>query len=134
MGEKIKPLFDKPYGPMENYRTNLSMGTVGEALCEMCGTIHPEEPAGSDGHNLIEVLGRMVVMDCCGRLVDVLYEEWGETFTLAFIKEWKQNPLDTRYRFFTMILQEAARRAVVKGNGLVQDVKDISDSVSGLPS
>lgn len=76
------PFFKKPLGPSElgdylgkNWN-NLHMGADGPITCEICGTNHPER---KDETYIISIfLGRQVVEECCGAIIDKVFKESSE--------------------------------------------------------
>ncbi len=112
MKEELEfPIFNAPVGPAKQYWCNERLGTTGEVTCEACGTNYPEEPLGSDGHSLNQVLGLQVLSDCCGGMIDKLYGEWGEDFAIKFAQEFADNPLDPKFTIFRMTLEDVLNKA-----------------------
>ncbi len=80
----MKSVVKKPVGPSERHWNNTHTGTS-EAICEWCGTSHPESDRG---YTLLDVLDRQVVLECCGAVVDKLYDEWGPEFTRQSLEDF----------------------------------------------
>lgn len=112
MKEELEfPIFNAPVGSAKEYWCNEHIGTTGEVTCEACGTNYPEEPLGSDGHSLNQVLGLQVLSDCCGGMIDKLYSEWGEDFAIKFVQEFANNPLYPKFTLLRMTLKNELKKA-----------------------
>jgi len=84
------------------------------------------DPAGS--YLMNRVLGVDVVDECCGRMIDVLYDECGEDFAIAFVKEFALNPTDNRFSVFRIAL----RYALVDAQKRAQEVRAEVDGAAAL--
>lgn len=99
-----KPMVSKPFGPSELGKgfgtdwNNLHWGTDGPVTCEICGTEHPERK--DETYTLSQFLGRVIVEECCGAMLDLVYNESGSDFTRAFLEEFAENPTNPRFLFF----------------------------------
>ncbi len=83
----MEPLFAKPAGPTK-LRKHSDMETQKATTCEICGTHHPDR---EKAYGLNKFLGRWVVEECCGAVIDQVYYEHGEDFTIAYVKECSEN-------------------------------------------
>lgn len=104
-GDETRPPLSHPAGSSQ--RRWGSEGTKREdVLCGMCGTTQ-------EGHEntLNRVLGRQIVEGCCGAVIDVLYQEHGEDFAVAFLDELAKDPTNPRFGFFRRKLVETLKRA-----------------------
>lgn len=108
---KRNMLFKKPVGGSERVWNNQSMGTIAEFTCEACGTTHPELLASDSSRIIDRLLGLEIVEECCGKAIDVLYQEFGEEFCLAFLKDFANNPTDSRFGFLTFIIGDIVEEA-----------------------
>ncbi|MFA5432507.1 MAG: hypothetical protein WC319_06495 [Candidatus Paceibacterota bacterium] len=99
MGEK---LLKEPFGASKYPWNNLHMGTC-IVYCEVCGTLCKTD---SDAESLTvdQFLGRQIVEECCGGLLDLLFEESGEEFAIRFFKEFSKDPLNPRYAVFRITM------------------------------
>lgn len=131
----MKPIFKKPFGPSE--RNWSSFGTTRAVTCELCGTDHPElDETGEQSHHLLDFLGRQCVEECCGRIVDMIYDEWGDEFAKAFLYEFAQNPGDKKFADLRWTLGSVlgAALAALRGQELQicqgdQELKEIVKAV-----
>ncbi|MFH0852194.1 MAG: hypothetical protein V1845_01120 [bacterium] len=118
---KKKRKHPKPYGPSKLgvcFRTqwnNESWGTDGPILCEVCGRTHPRRT--DETYVVSRFLGRQVVEECCGAVLDRVYQESGEEFATAFIREFADNPTNPRFYIFLSELKSA----LLKANKKVSD-------------
>src|SRR3989338_6281775 len=97
--KKKKWFFRKPVGDSEvMQRGNLSTRTTSAITCGLCGTCHPELNHSDDGYTTFRFLGREAVMECCGKVVDVVYREWKEEFAQHYLEaEFASDPLANKY-------------------------------------
>ena len=130
MEEKSKPLFKKSFGASEHKWNNLHTGTNGPTLCQLCGKEHPQND--SESYTLIQVLGIQGVDQCCGKVVDILYDEWGEDFAIAFLKEFANNPLDPHFSFFFEMLKENLVKARQKVEELQKEIVAIEKTLASV--
>ena|GEM_PF-2483440 len=126
----LKPLFKKPYGGSEYLYNNRHMGTS-SALCEVCGTQHDVGEESLESLTIDRFLGRQMVEQCCGGVLDLLYDESGEEFAIRFLKEFGQDPLDPRFLMFKTILEDVLAH-IEKNAGKLQD--DIRKNQTALAS
>ena len=76
-------LLKKPIGDSEVIRRgNLMRRTTSAFTCEFCGTYHKELNQADVGRTIFRLLGREGVMECCGKLVDIVYKEWKNNFVI----------------------------------------------------
>jgi len=72
-----------------------------------------------------------MVEQCCGGVLDLLYDESGEEFAIRFLKEFGQDPLDPRFLMFKTILEDVLAH-IEKNAGKLQD--DIRKNQTALAS
>ena len=106
-----KPIFKKPFGGSDALWHNQNMGTTRSVLCEICGTSHPELPDGADSYYLSQFLGRQMIDECCGGVLDVIFEESGRTFALAYIKQCAEDPTSSQFSELLFMINEGLSRA-----------------------
>lgn len=104
------PLLSKPAGPSQGHWNDMGSGFCGEdendwEVCEICGTKHMA-PASNESFLRMRLLGLEGFEHCCGRLLDVIYQESGDRFVEAFLMEFAENPADPRFDFFRRLLQQ----------------------------
>jgi len=119
------PIVSKPLGESEIPEggfgwNNDAHGTYGPVTCEFCGTNHPERRDQS--YIVNRVLGLQVIEECCGKAIDLLYGELGETFTEAYLGEFSKNPTDPRFSLFLDTLSESLEAAAKKSDGVSASV------------
>lgn len=132
-----KPILKKPAGPSELDRgygiewDRLRIGTLRAVLCEICGKKHPKLDEKGEKHYTFDLfLGRQVIEECCGAIIDQAYRELGEVFVLAFLAEFAENPSDDRFKFFLRQLKKALKRAeIIKLAEASKTVAEISEAV-----
>jgi hypothetical protein len=91
MTEGLKPkLFSEPIGPSRGLQWAKNT-TPAELICEPCGKLHSEREV-DDNLGTAWVLGYQVVIECCGRMVDTLYEQFGDDFTRRKLTDLSENP------------------------------------------
>ncbi len=119
-------IVQKPAGPSERKWNNQSSSSDRDVLCEVCGT-----NASEDQSSIIDrFLGLQLVEECCGRLIDRLFEEFGEEFCLAFLEEFTENPTDPRFIILKMALKEMPNKLQEKSKEIIETseaIEKISD-------
>lgn len=118
----IVPLVKKPAGSgYEGEGPDWSKGSRGwihasdigcPVTCGLCGTVHePIDDSDVDwdgdgdidadeyAYHLFDLLGRTVVYECCGRVIDHLYDLMGEMFAHEFLKDSAGNPTGGEFSF-----------------------------------
>lgn len=119
-----KPLFKKSVGGSDYHWNNNHHGTSRTVTCELCGTKHKK--LDFDTTRTLDIfLGQQLVEDCCGKLIDILYEEYKRVFFDRFIKEFELNPL--AYPFLVAKINAAVKEVNKKAKELVNNTDmDIS--------
>lgn len=115
---KTRHIFKKPVGGSDHHWNNDHSGTSRAVTCEICGTNHKELDFNTT-RTLDVFLGRQLVEDCCGKLIDVIYEEYKSVFFDRFLKEFIQNPLDNP--FLAKTINAAVKKVNEKAKALVND-------------
>jgi len=109
--KKLMPLAKKPLGESTIYWCNERVRTTRAVTCEICGTEFPELGLEDDGYTISTFLGRQVVEECCGRIIDIIFRESGEEIAKAYLKEFAENPTDPRFSFFRDVLAGTLKEA-----------------------
>ena len=105
----LKPLFHQPAGPSEIFSIGqYKHGTTAAVICQMCGTSHPELPLSADGYRTFTFLGYYGVLECCGVVVDRLFQEWGSTFTDKIFKQFQEQLLAPEFGLMRIQLKDVA--------------------------
>ena len=94
----MKPLLKKPAGASKLHWNNTGAGTIGPVICELCGTKWPEDDG--DSYALINFLGYQIVGKCCGRVLDIIYQESSEEFMVFFLKAFAEDPSNPKFYMF----------------------------------
>lgn len=130
--KKPKSLLSEPAGTAVRF-WNSGITTAHGVTCELCGKEWPDPPEDED-YTVVRFIGKQVVMECCGRIIDMLYEEWGEDFTTAFLEDFASDPSDIRFGFLRFhlpdILKDAQKKAdevlntVIVSRQIAADIKE----------
>lgn len=106
-----------------------------ELLCEICGTIHSEKSPDDVPHGFIEILGKQVVLECCGAILDNLFQQFGSTFTEIYFQKFSENPTGKRFRSLAYILgdrfQEIKEKLEENGER-IGDLQGLFDIVKAM--
>lgn len=130
-----KPMVSKPFGPSELGKgfgtdwNNLHWGTDGPVTCEICGTEHPERK--DETYTLSQFLGRVIVEECCGAMLDLVYNESGHEFFQAFLEEFAENPTDPRFLFTLDEIKSALHKVekkLAESKGKTEEVLRLVES------
>lgn len=118
-------LFSKPFGESE-YRWNTSgMLTTGALTREACGTNHPERDHDDESYIIIHFLGLRVIQQCCGKVLDVVYDTLLPEIIRRLLKEFAENPLDSQYEDFRSELRAALAKAKRNAKGLAGEAGEL---------
>ena len=63
------------------------------------------------GRIISTFLGRLVVEECCGGIIDIIFRESGGEIAEAYLKEFVENPTDPRFYFFVDRLAKNLEKA-----------------------
>ena len=100
----LKPLFKYPLGASQDFSGDFSEDCFqsshtasGHALqvitCQLCGrTYLKDRDVGNNFDYYFHFLGYRGVRLCCGKLIDILYQQWGKDFFKKTLSEFKKNP------------------------------------------
>ena len=123
MSERI--IFQKPAGPSERGWCNMKMGTTRGLTCEVCGTTLEELDEDDASYRINQVLGLQCIDECCGKAIDVLYEEFGEDFTMAFLHDFANNPSDSKFGLLRQVLVDLTKAARKKLREVDEQLKEV---------
>ena len=143
MAKKKKPQFtlkaDKPLGESLMGKgfgdcdwNNQSLGTDGPVTCEICGTDFPERLDQS--YTISRFLGKQVIEECCGVVLDQVYHESGEQFTVAFLKEFAQDPTNPRFHMMIVYLKDALKNALESTVKTASNIAIAQENLEKIPS
>lgn len=130
-----KPLVKKPVGPSKLgqygvFWNNSAWGTDGPITCEICGTTHPGDKEQS--YIMSRFLGRQVVEECCGGILDRVYQESAEVFALKLLSEFADNPTDFRFHIFLDSIKSAMKKAAKKLTEVSESIGEISGAAQTI--
>jgi len=112
---KKKLLFSEPVGPSAHEWSNQGLAVYESgATCGLCGTEYPgvDFESGNSSITISCFLGRQVVEDCCGRVLDLVYKESGEVMARKFLEDFAKNPTDQmRFLGFASFLSRCLQEA-----------------------
>ncbi|MDP3935219.1 MAG: hypothetical protein Q8Q46_03330, partial [Candidatus Giovannonibacteria bacterium] len=93
-------LFKEPFGKSERFKFgNKHEGTLEDITCELCGTNFPErERREGNWLSPASFLGHQCVMECCGKVFDLLYEESAQDFTEQLLIDFSKAPDKDDYK------------------------------------
>jgi hypothetical protein len=132
-----KPLVDKPVGPSkggEGFWNNQRYGTTHAVTCEICGTNYPERDTDDESYTISTFLGMQVVEECCGAIIDRVYQESGEEFAIAFLEEFAKSPTDPRFGIFLMVLKSTISTAEKMTLEVMAEVSEMNDQLTDINS
>jgi len=127
----MKPLFEKPVGPGKKHWG--CIGTTSEVVCEICGTVHEELPEDACSYAIFNFLGYQVVGECCGALLDKIFEEIGDDCCTFFIEDFAEDPMDPRFLMLRFILPDCLNKALQNIKGVECQVEEFIDLVKRIP-
>jgi len=128
--KELKPIFKEPFGELGDSKFNREIIFHDfQIKCELCGRIHNEgvENGVEDGNNdesfsTFSFLGRKGLHQCCGGVIDVLFKEFGELFTQAFLIKFADDPTNDRFSkfipFLEIIFKNAKNKIKETGEGI----------------
>ena len=135
MGEGNVFKLIKPAGDSKDGWCTTHCRTWRAVTCEVCGTDFPEldEEAGEYGYELNTIFGKQVVDRCCGKLLDMLFDELREDFFHKSIEEFKSDPLGSDASLVRIILQGAMKswkdELIDRSKELQETCEDVGDLV-----
>lgn len=124
--DSLKPIFKKPYGESQSEHSFGHSRTEGPILCELCGTTHPDKSEERYSYTWGMIFGRQYVEECCGKLVEELYEQFARVFVEAFLEDFSDNPTDIRFGFLRHMLPDIMEKAHQKVNEIPLMVASVS--------
>ncbi len=130
---KDEVLFKAPAGPSEQPWHNTGFGTMRAVRCELCGTDWPEiTSSGESSYSIGIFLGKQFVEECCGRVADILYGEFGDVFVIQFLHDFEGNPLDPKFGLFRMVLKDSLKRIQEKSQAMAVEAEGLQQLAEAL--
>jgi len=114
------------------YWNNLCRSTTSAVTCQICGKEYPELPESDDGLMISVFLGREVVEDCCGAILDRVYRESCKEFACRYLQEFADNPTDSRFYELICELKRSTSRAIKKMAEVSSDVEEAARHLQGI--
>ncbi len=109
---------------------NESWGTDGPILCEICGRTHPRRT--NETYIVSRFLGKQVVEECCGAILDRVYQESGEEYATAFIREFANDPANPRFYIFLSELKSALLKANKKSEEVASQTQTLKELIAPI--
>ncbi len=98
-----KPVFEKPYGPGKRQHSLYTSTPDDGATCEFCGTTC----YGGPDFRMGNLLGRQIIMGCCGNFVDELFKDLSVVFTQETLEDLARNPTSGDAVFLLQLMKTA---------------------------
>lgn len=108
----LKPLFKNPVGASEHCS---ELSTVSENApevisCQLCGTKYLKyEDDHNDSDYYFHFLGYLGIKQCCGKLIDILYQQWGVEFFERRLSDFEKEPRSCNNHYMRLQLEKAVR-------------------------
>lgn len=123
--KRLHPMVKKSIGPSDERYHWYNLGTTGGATCEICGTDYPE----NEDVRIDSILGRQVVIECCGGLIDSLYGEFGPRFAVQYLEDFAEDPTKPQFGFLRRVLSSVLQAA---GNRTELVAREIAENQKSL--
>ena len=93
-----KLLFHDSFGPSKRqWPEKFVKKTTEQTQCEGCGVTHPKiEGDTNEVYHIHNILGRNVILECCGGILDEFYANHGEEFYQVFAGELSTGKNDSK--------------------------------------
>ncbi len=99
---------------------------MGAVTCELCGTDWPKITSPSESsYSIGSFLGRQFVEECCGRAVDILYQEFSDVFVRQFLHDFAESPLDPKFILFRRVLKDSLEIVWKKSEAMAAEAKGL---------
>jgi hypothetical protein len=109
----LKPLFKQPVGASKQCFTEPDEPpeeTPQVIVCEICGSESLKTDSnGNSSNDYFHFLGYRGVLQCCGKLIDILYQQWGKEFFERTLSDFKNNPRSCDNHFIRAHLEDTLR-------------------------
>jgi len=95
MEETLKPLFAMSFGPSDR-KWEMIKPVCEKVTCQFCGKVYPAQNGnGKRKKRILEICGRIMVLECCGGLLDKMLETLGPHFFKETVEDYKKDPLNS---------------------------------------
>ena len=74
------------------------------------------------------------MVECCGRIVDILYREWGREFTERRLEDFKKSPLESNFYILRGSIRDAVKAwgaTTTKQAAMVREPNELMESAPG---
>lgn len=105
---------------LELYQTISDDGVT----CEACGTDYSVRCTWG------YFMGKQIVKECCGKLLDKIYLEIGEALAIAFLEDFARNPLNGKFGVFLITLNKALNTAKEKSQFSAEELDKLSKALN----
>jgi hypothetical protein len=107
----LKPLFKHPIGASADcsaHSNGNSKQMESLITCQLCGTkdLKGEDESENPAY-YFHFLGYKGVLQCCGRVIDILYQQWGLQFFQKTLTAFQKEPLSCDNYVIRMLLKDA---------------------------
>jgi len=107
----LKPLFKQPVGAAKQCFTDSDRPPehVPQVIvCEICGSEYlTTNNNGNSSNYYFHFLGYRGILQCCGKLIDILYQQWGTEFFEKTLTAFQEDPLSCDNDGIKMLLEDA---------------------------
>lgn len=124
-----KPVFEKPYGPGKRHHSLYSSTPDDGATCEFCDTTYD-----GPGFRMGYLLGREIIMECCGKFVDDLFSNLGLVFAQSALEDMAANPTSGAAKYLLIVLEGTLATARRNLAAAQEDVDSAQTALASLTS
>jgi len=107
----LKPLFKQPLGASKQCFPEPDMPIEHSPqviTCQICGSEYLKvDNNGNSSNYYFHFLGYRGVLQCCGKLIDILYQQWGTEFFEKTLTAFQNDPLSCDNDGIRMLLEDA---------------------------
>ncbi len=109
----LKPLFKHPIGASKQYPPDLDMSSEHAPqviTCEICGSKYLKNENDSNNSDYyFHFLGYRGILQCCGKLIDILYQQWSMEFFQKTLTDFQKDPLSCDNYVTRMLLEDVIK-------------------------
>ncbi|MBI2609614.1 hypothetical protein HYW53_00365 [Candidatus Giovannonibacteria bacterium] len=105
-------------------------GTHTAIQCGLCGTKHPKRDDSDLSYHTFGFLGHQGVVECCGRVVDILFGEWGKEFAEKLLTRFGEAPLEEKFYILRSSIKDAVKKWSIKAAEASADSTEAKIKVS----
>ncbi|MDP3785131.1 MAG: hypothetical protein Q8R12_03600 [bacterium] len=125
-------LFALPFGESAKFPMGNRAHCTQEAIqCGLCGTKHPKHHVDDWSYHTFTFLGRQGVVECCGRIADVIFGQWGSKFTERRLEEFTKNPLCTDFHILRGSIKDVVSAWSIEAQ---KQLGEVQEAAASLPA